>query len=207
MTPTDPRPLGASAGHAPGHGHHDPAELHNEGVAHEHSDVDVRRILTAAVGLAIVIGAAVVLMSGMFWFLERQAQAKDPPLSPLAIPAAQMPRTTTASPFFGTATGAPQLLTNEPTVLLKQRSSEAERLQAYGWVDEKAGVARMPIEEAKKLILRRGLPAREGAPPTTFGTWTQARGESSGGRAIPTGREKPEPPAAAPAPAPKPPGH
>ncbi len=62
---------------------------------------------------------------------------------------------------------------------------EAETLGTYGWVDEKSGVARMPIEEAKKLILQRGLPARaEGAADPTLGTPRAAYGESSSGRTI-----------------------
>jgi len=36
-------------------------------------------------------------------------------------------------------------------------------LAGYGWVDEKAGVVRIPIEQAKALLLRRGLPV---APAT-----------------------------------------
>jgi hypothetical protein len=47
------------------------------------------------------------------------------------------------------------------------------------------GVARMPIDEAKKLIVERGLPVREGDEVSpTLGTRLPARGESSGGRII-----------------------
>ena len=31
-------------------------------------------------------------------------------------------------------------------------------LEGYGWVDQPGGVARIPIEEAKKLLFERGLP-------------------------------------------------
>ena len=33
-------------------------------------------------------------------------------------------------------------------------------LDSYGWVDKNAGVVRIPIDEAMKLTLERGLPAR-----------------------------------------------
>jgi hypothetical protein len=43
----------------------------------------------------------------------------------------------------------------------------------------------MPIDEAKKLIVERGLPVREGEEVSpTLGTRLPARGESSGGRII-----------------------
>ena len=35
-------------------------------------------------------------------------------------------------------------------------------LDSYGWVDKNAGVVRIPIDEAMKLTLERGLPARPG---------------------------------------------
>jgi hypothetical protein len=59
----------------------------------------------------------------------------------------------------------------------------------------------MPIAEAKKLILERGLPARaEASPDPRVGSHAYAMGESSGGRTIgvpapPSGAQPP--PAAA----------
>jgi hypothetical protein len=40
------------------------------------------------------------------------------------------------------------------------RADEDERLNNYGWVDEDAGIVRIPISEAMKLTLQRGLPTR-----------------------------------------------
>jgi hypothetical protein len=98
-----------------------------------------------------------------------------------------MPKHTTGSPYFGAAP-QPQLLTNEPAVLRQLRQNEAEQLHDYGWVDPSAGVARMPIEEAKKKILERGLPMRAGSHVDPWvGTHAPAFGESSSGRTIPTG--------------------
>ena len=164
-------------------GEHD--ELDNLDVQHEHADVEVGPIVGFAISLLVVVAIVCVLMYGLQWTLERQAARNDPVMSPLARPPAQMPPTT-ADPYFGDAQG-PRLITSEPAVLSKQRAMEAEALGTYGWVDEKAGVARIPIQEAKKLILQRGLPARAdaGADPTQ-GTRRPTHGESSGGRTIPT---------------------
>ena len=35
-------------------------------------------------------------------------------------------------------------------------------LNGYSWVDRNAGVVRIPIDEAMKLTVQRGLPARPG---------------------------------------------
>ena len=171
-------------GHGPGHHHYSAEELHNEDVAHEESDVNVRTILLFAAGLAVVTMFAAALMYGLFIVFERQAEARDRVPSPLAVPQTDMPRTTTASPTFGAAP-QPQLLTNEPSYLEMQRRTESERLHGYGWIDQQAGLARIPIDEAKKRPLERGLPARAAAADAQLGTHVQAYGEANGGRTIP----------------------
>jgi hypothetical protein len=54
----------------------------------------------------------------------------------------------------------PLLETDERNELNDFRMQEADQLNSYGWVDEKAGVARIPIERAMQLIAERGLPVQ-----------------------------------------------
>lgn len=190
MSHTDPQ----SAGHGP---------LQNPEVAHEESDVNVRALAGFVVALFVVAAIVHVLMWGLLVWFQKEAAENDPIVSPLARPAADMPSSLVNNPFFGPTEG-PQLLTNEPSVLQKHRQTEADALGTYGWVDEKTRVARIPIGEAKKLIVQRGLPARaDGAADTALGTRRGAYGESSGGRAItspPAPREQESAPQEAPAP-------
>ena len=157
MKPTD-RPRGAAAGHA----HHDPLYddgLHNEDVAHEHSDINVRAVLIFAGGLAAVVFVCAVAMYGLFSLFERQAAANDPVVSPLARPAGLRPP-------------EPRLLENEPENLRVFQQGQSEALKG--------------IEAAKRQLLQQGLPVRAGASSEAWlGTRSPARGESSGGRAIP----------------------
>lgn len=197
MTPTDP-PLyppspeasarqvqsqNASARQAAHHGDdhlYDDEFVHNEDVAHEHTDVNVRQLLIYTAGLVITCLVCAVIVWGLFIVFERQAAANDPQLSPLAVPAGQLPP-------------VPRLVTNEPAALKKQRDMEAATLEQYGWVDQPGGVARLPIAEAKKRLLHNGLPVRADAPTDPWiGTHAAARGESSGGRAIPVKRKATE---------------
>jgi hypothetical protein len=188
------------------HGHGN-EEMHNEDVAHEHSDINIRAVIMATVVIAVVCLMTAALMYGLFWFvLEKQAEARDPRLSPLAAPATKMPPTTLESPAFGGAP-EPRLLTDEPRNLQQVRGRASDVLQGYGWVDERGGVARIPIEEAKKLIAERGLPVRpDPVQDPTMGSRLPARGESSSGRVIThpvTTQTEAAPAPAAPAPAPK----
>jgi len=187
MTSTD-RPAGG------GH-HYTDDEMHNLDVAYEHSDVNVRTLLAFAGTLTVVVAIAAGLMYGLFVVFENQAEKRDPPLSPLAAPAGQQPQ-------------GPRLLTNEPGNLRRFREEENAKLQGYGWMNQGAGIARVPIDAAKKLVVQHGVPVRSGATADdTLGTHAPAYGEASGGRTIPVKHAAPAASGAAaePQPAPAPP--
>lgn len=44
------------------------------------------------------------------------------------------------------------------------RAREDPILNGYGWVDQKNGITRIPIDQAMRIVAQQGLPAR---PPTT----------------------------------------
>ena len=54
----------------------------------------------------------------------------------------------------------PRLQTNPRADLRDLRAHEDLVLGTYGWVDKPAGVVRIPIDEAMKITLQRGLPVR-----------------------------------------------
>jgi len=189
MTATDP---------APGAHHYTDEEMHNEEIAHEHGDVDVRTVIAFGIGILVVVGLASALMYGMFLALEKQAEARDPEVSPYSV-------------TNSTARG-PELLRNEPQNLRNVREEEEGKLEGYAWVNQSQGIARVPIDAAKKLVVEHGLPVRPGVEDDkTLGTHASAFGESSGGRTIPVKHTVPaaapaagseQPPAAKPQPAP-----
>lgn len=185
MKPIDAASPAAAPDRHGGAGHHkySPEELHNVAVAHEHSDINVRAIVGFLAVLAAVCAGVGVLMWLLFLGLERSAAANDPAVSPVAAPAPEMPARTTGSPSFGSGP-QPRLLTNEPAALAESRAREDLQLGSYGWVDEAAGVARMPIEDAKKLLAERGVPARGDAADPRKGTHSPAYGDASSGRTI-----------------------
>jgi hypothetical protein len=179
MTSTD-RPVGEH--------HYTDEEMHNEDVAYEHSDVTMQTIVAYGAAILALIAISAGLMYGLFIVFEKQAEARDPQPSPVAAPANQTPQ-------------GPQLLTNEPANLRQFRQEETSKLDGAGWMDQKAGIAHVPIDVAKKLVLQHGLPARPGAEDDSEGTNAPAYGESSGGRRIPlkhgpagsTGQQPPAP--------------
>ena len=191
MTSTDP--------HSHWHDHVEDGP-DNPYVAHEDTDIDVAMVLKFGGGLLATVLVCAVIVWGVFRIFEREASARDPQISPVARPAGQLPP-------------GPRLETNEASVLANFRVEEQKAIDGYGWVNQLGGVTRIPIAEAKKLLVQRGLPTRSGAADPLEGTHAPATGEASGGRTVPskpaTGSSEPTPPAAAPsAPvaAPAPPG-
>lgn len=162
MTPTD-QPLG-------GH-HYTNEEMHNEEVAHELGEVNVRSVLGFGVAILVMVAVSAALMYGLWIAFEKQAEARDPQPSPRAVTGGK-PR-------------GPELLTDERKYLREFRQEEQGKLETYGWVSQSQGIAHVPIEAAKKLVVEHGLPVRTGvADDRTLGTNASAYGESSGGRGI-----------------------
>jgi hypothetical protein len=124
---------------------HAPGEIDRE--------LDTRKILFVAGGLAGVTLLAIVLMLGLFRVLLAREVAQDPPAAPLAAQAAAEPRP------------EPHLQITPERDLEAMRDADRLALESYDWVDRNAGRVRIPIDRAMALVAKEGLPARtEGAP-------------------------------------------
>jgi hypothetical protein len=120
----------------------------SQNVHTETSDVDIRGIL--GFGAALVVAAVIIHVA--IWVLFRYFDAREArhvvPVYPLAAaPAGRFPP-------------EPRLQTNPRQDLRDLRAREDEILRSYGWVDRNAGIVRIPIDEAMRLTVQRGLPAR-----------------------------------------------
>jgi len=58
----------------------------------------------------------------------------------------------------------PRLQVSAPKDLEQYKAAQGEILNSYGWVDQKAGIVRIPIERAMDILVQRGLPVRGAAP-------------------------------------------
>jgi hypothetical protein len=127
------------------------AHAHEEAhtVHHETRDINIRGVLLFGLGLivtAAVIHAVVWLL--LMGFERRESVAKAMPEYPLAV--GQQNRTPPE----------PRLQTNPREDLRNLRDSEDALLNSYGWVDKNKGTVHIPIQQAMKLTVRRGLPVR-----------------------------------------------
>ena len=63
------------------------------------------------------------------------------------------------------------------------RTEERDRLESYGWENKAAGTVHIPIEEAMKLTVERGLPV-QAADPSQAATLGMMPADSSSGRTL-----------------------
>jgi hypothetical protein len=55
---------------------------------------------------------------------------------------------------------APRLQVDARKDLAAYQKEQQQTLETYGWMDQKAGVVRVPIDRAMDLLLEKGLPVR-----------------------------------------------
>jgi hypothetical protein len=121
-------------------------------VHHETSDVNTGGIFRFAAGL-LLTGVAIHLL---VWLLVLFLAARDARHA--------MPEFPLAAGQESRVPPEPRLQTNPRQDLRDLRDAEDTVLTGYGWVDRNAGIARIPIGEAMKLTVERGLPARQENP-------------------------------------------
>ena len=121
-------------------------------VDYERKDVDTEVVLHvgAAVAVATILSAVLVLF--LFNFMVEQARKADPPNPPLA------------RHEQGRQPPEPRLQEMPFKDIAALRAEERQLLDGYGWVDEKAGIARIPLAEAMKIVAEKGLPRWAAAP-------------------------------------------
>jgi hypothetical protein len=99
------------------------------------------------------------LVTGIFKYFEYDVDQSDPGRAPLAA-SVSMPQIKDGRVLAGTPMPEPNLLADDPAPLAAFRADEESRLTTYGVTDKNAGTYRIPIERAKELLLKQGLPAR-----------------------------------------------
>jgi hypothetical protein len=140
----------------PDHAHYRDDEIVNAGTQHEKSDINVRALLWAVV-IFVVFGAVTHLVL----YLQFHAYARhfrneaSQPLTMMAPPSS-VPATPRLQPFPDKA--LPPYASTPVTDMTEMRAAEDQALNTPGWVDQKKGVVRLPIEVAKQLVVQRGLP-------------------------------------------------
>jgi hypothetical protein len=131
------------------HGHTIPTG----GVEEDH--VNIRAIFSFGIGLALVTIVVHLLMLWMWHIEVANVDASNPPrVYPLAVQTQEERRPPVPRLQDGIETAGPK------EALKELREEEEHVLDNYSWVDRNNEIVRIPVEDAMKLTLQRGLPSR-----------------------------------------------
>jgi hypothetical protein len=120
--------------------------------------------------IVILVGTTLVcqlLMWGLFALFDARRQAAVERAT-MAAPAIE-PRIDGGRIVSDRQLPEPAMLVSEPTELDAFHRREDAILHGYGWMDEQAGTARIPVERAKELLLEKGFPVRQQSAATPAG--------------------------------------
>jgi len=161
------------------HGQHEEAGF-------ERQDLSAKAVFAFLIGLAVAGVLVYFVIWGIYHSMDAYQKAHQPPQSPLVKPADTDTRI--VAPNEVTKFPQPRLERNERLEIDDFRLKEEQTLNSYGWVDEKTGVVRIPIERAMKLVAQQGLPTTPEAgtaPSSPVNVVNQAaeRSDTSGPRA------------------------
>ena len=128
----------------------------NADVAFERSDIDTRTILSYLFYLALSVVAAFIASVFIFRFTSKMAADSDTPMAPVHR---NIGPTMPPEPMLQ---GVPGHETDPQLDLRLKRAADEAANEKYDWTDKQAGIARIPVEEAMKIIVSKGLPAVPG---------------------------------------------
>ena len=132
----------------------------NPGVGHETSDVNVWAIGRFAIALVAICMISLLLLLGLFKYFQSHEETG---VANTVEPRKLFPQ--------------PQLQQTPVVDLRTIRVEEDKVLNSYGWVDEKKGLVRIPIDQAIDVLAKRGLRSRALAheqSPAAAGTPTES---------------------------------
>jgi len=145
-------------------------EMMNHGHAgqeaeYEHDDLGTRGIFAFLIGLVVSGVVIYFIVVGMYSFLDKYERSQMATASPLVPLKGEMQRMMTQGEVDNLFkdNGAPMLEANERAELRDFLMNQEKQLNSYGWVDEKAGVAHIPIERAMQLLVDQKLPVYQGS--------------------------------------------
>jgi hypothetical protein len=125
-----------------------PHNLSTATPGYETRDANVGGVFKFLVALGSVLVAAGLVCWGLFHFYSGHAVDQAATDSPFAD-TRQLPL-------------GPQLQVNPHEDWLKFRQEQDQALETYAWENRSSGTARVPIEVAMELLVKKGLPVQGG---------------------------------------------
>jgi hypothetical protein len=115
--------------------------------AYERSDLNARWVLFFGIGVLCATILAALITAAIIYYKAARNLKRE-----VALPSPASEREINVQP---------RLDVDAPRQLREMRAAEDARLSGYGWIDQEAGIVRIPIDRAMDILASKGLPARK----------------------------------------------
>ncbi len=122
-------------------------------VSFEKTDVSTSPILKFLVFLGIGVILSYIIAFGVYRGLKSYWTNSHPPMMPSRIEAGP------TMPPEPRLQGMPGHLTDPQQDLRDKLKADNDANEKLSWVDQKSGIAQIPVQDAMQLIVEKGLPA------------------------------------------------
>jgi hypothetical protein len=129
------------------HSAHQDSHATNGKLGYETREVNIKLILLSTVAMVILVLVTCFITVGIFDFLNSHSET--------VAKVTSVPRPKEIPP-------EPRVLEHPWEQLPVLHETEDRVLNSYGWMDQKTGVVRIPVDRAIDILAERGLPS---APP------------------------------------------
>ena len=133
-------------------------------LGHEPLTVSVKGLIIGTAGVALLIVVSLALMYWLAIGLETREHVAEQTV-PLEWTQEDLPP-------------APHVQPNQAFELQQFTQANLDLLNSYGWVDQRQGVARIPVNRAIDLLAERGLPTLQLDPVSPTRDEVELRGSS-----------------------------
>jgi hypothetical protein len=123
----------------------------NADVRFEESDVNPKALGRFMLMLVVATLAIAFLLRVMYFALARSEASQQPPPPIMQFEEGRQPP-------------APRLQSNESSDLGAFRAEEDRIVNTYGWVDKEQGIVRIPVDEAMRILVKRGVSVASPSP-------------------------------------------
>lgn len=133
----------------------------NSNAGFEKEDLDPAGVLFFMVGLAVVGVLIYFIVVGFYKYLDAYDRTHQSPMNPMAVKTGVDPATMNFGEINNKVNESfpkPVLEYNERIQFTPEVAKEDQILGSYDWVDQNAGIVRIPIDQAIDIVAKRGLP-------------------------------------------------
>ena len=152
MMTTDPHKTGG--GNSPEHGD----------VSFESRDISISSVLWSLVYLALTVVVSLVICFYFFKFTTQYVASQEKPRPIIRQQMSSEDEERMTMPAEPRLQGVPGHESDPQQDMRDKIASDTTANESYRWVDEKAGVAQIPVKEAMQIIAEKGLPSVTPAP-------------------------------------------